>query len=78
MSRRSVLHRQRRERGRGLVQRLDGACRYIYIYIYIYMYIYIYIYNIPLIITPLIKEKNLGEKKTVYYQFRRRHTYPPS
>ena len=47
-------------------------------YVYVYIYIYIYIYNLPpLIITPLIKKQTLGGDKYCYYQFRRRHDYPP-
>ena len=53
---------------------------YIYIYIYIslsiYIYIYIYIISPPLMITPLIKQKPLGDF-VFDYQFRRRHDYPP-
>ena len=63
-------------------------CIHIYIYIhtyihtcmhaYMYIYIYIYICNLPaLIINPPNKKKNLGDKNKFYYQFRRRHDYPP-
>ena len=56
-------------------------CVYIYIYIYINVYIYIYIY---IYITsplnkkpPLIRNPPLGGTNICYYQFRRRHDYPP-
>ena len=43
-----------------------------------YMYIYIYIYNLlPLIRNPLIRNPPLGGTNICYYQFRRRHDYPP-
>ena len=56
-------------------------CIYIYIHVCVYIYIYIYacicIYHLlPLIIPPLIKT-NLGGNNICYYQFRRRHDYPP-
>ena len=58
---------------------------YVYIYIYTYTYtytckyIYIYIYiNLPHFIrTPLIRNPPLGKYMFVYYQFRRRHDFPP-
>ena len=48
---------------------------HIYIYIYIYTHIYILCNLPPLIINPPNKNKTLGV--FVYYQFRRRHDYPP-
>ena len=49
---------------------------YLSLSLYIYIYIYIYIIS-PLMINPPNNKKNLGGKNICYYQFRRRHDYPP-
>ena len=57
------------------------VCMYLdtHVRITLYVYIYIYIYIISPLTnkTHLIKKKNLGEQHICYYQFRRRHDYPP-
>ena len=52
---------------------------YIYIYLYIYLLIYIYIYIISpsLIRNPPNKKPPLRGEQYFYYQFRRRHDFPP-
>ena len=47
------------------------------IYTYIYIYICIYIIYPPLNNKPLLIKNNLWGIFVVYYQFRRRHDYPP-
>ena len=59
------------------------VCIHIYIYIYIYtcvylsLSIYIYIISPPNKKPPLIRNPPLGGTNICYYQFRRRHDYPP-
>ena len=52
---------------------------YIYIHICVYIYIYIYVYNLPPLNKKpsLIRNPPLGGTNICYYQFRRRHDYPP-